>query len=387
MRDQKTCVNRLYNRPVDRNNPFMNRFLRAIHRHDFGEQLLQKHSRVECGMSLLDIDNLAVRYTLDGGDEVYAVDDVSFTVQAGETFGLVGESGCGKTTLGKSIIRLLDRNGYVADENIRFKSEDLSDLSDSAIRDVRWAEISTISQSAMNGLNPVYKVGDQIVEAILRHEPETFPEEAQERAGDLLDRVGIDRERVDDFAHEFSGGMKQRAVIAMAIACDPDLIIADEPTTALDVIVQDGVLSELEELQEELGVSILMISHDISVIAETCDRIGVMYGGKLMELGPTETVFENPANPYTMGLQNSFPDIEKAQDRLVSIPGTPPTLRDPTEGCRFRDRCPFAVDECYTEHPPMYQVSGDQDHTSACYRLDILEEMQDQAEEEETWLH
>lgn len=336
-------------------------------------------------MSLLDIQNLNVRYRLEDS-EVHAVDDVTFTVEAGETFGLVGESGCGKTTLGKSIIRLLDRNGYVADGEIRFKDEDLSDLSDAAIRDVRWAEISTISQSAMNGLNPVYKVGDQIVEAIHRHQPETSTEEAYTKTEDLLERVGIDAERAEDFAHEFSGGMKQRAVIAMAIACDPDLIIADEPTTALDVIVQDGVLSELESLQEELGLSILMISHDISVIAETCDRVGVMYGGKLMELGPTETVFENPANPYTMGLKNSFPDIEKAQEQLVSIPGTPPTLRDPTSGCRFRERCPFAIEECTTEHPPMYRT-GDAGHTSACYRLDALEEMQDRAEVEDTWHH
>lgn len=336
-------------------------------------------------MSLLDIEDLDIRYTLDDAGEVHAVDGVSFDIKAGETFGLVGESGCGKTTLGKSIIRLLDRNGYIADGTIRFKERDLGGLSDAEIRDVRWAKISTISQSAMNGLNPVYKVGDQIVEAIRRHEPETSPEEAYERAGDLLERVGIDRERAADYAHEFSGGMKQRAVIAMAIACDPDLIIADEPTTALDVIVQDSVLEELEELQKELGLSLLIISHDISVIAETADRVGVMYGGKLMELGPTEAVFENTANPYTLGLKNSFPDIEEAKKQLVSIPGTPPTLRDPEEGCRFRSRCPFAVEECETTHPPMYSVEDDRNHTSACYRLDVLEEMQAEAEEEETW--
>jgi peptide/nickel transport system ATP-binding protein len=336
-------------------------------------------------MSLLDIDDLNVRYRLDDVEEVHAVDGVSFDIRSGETFGLVGESGCGKTTLGKAIIRLLDRNGYVADGTIHFKERDLDELSDEEIRDVRWAEISTISQSAMNGLNPVYKVGDQIVEAIRRHEPETPPEEARERTGDLLERVGIDRERADDYAHEFSGGMKQRAVIAMSIACDPDLIIADEPTTALDVIVQDSVLQELEDLQEELGLSLLIISHDISVIAETADRVGVMYGGKLMELGPTEAVFENTANPYTLGLQNSFPDIEEAKNRLVSIPGTPPTLRDPEEGCRFRSRCPFVIEDCETAHPPMFSVEGDQNHTSACYRLDILDEMQTEAKDEETW--
>jgi oligopeptide/dipeptide ABC transporter ATP-binding protein len=336
-------------------------------------------------MTLLEIDNLDVRYGLDESGEVRAVDDVSFTIDRNETFGLVGESGCGKTTLGKSIIRLLDENGYVANGEIRFEDRDLAELSDSEIRDIRWADISTISQSAMNGLNPVYKVGDQITEAILRHEPETAAQEADERARELLERVGIEGERADDFAHEFSGGMKQRAVIAMAIACDPNLVIADEPTTALDVIVQDAVLEELETLQEEFGVALLIISHDISVIAETCDRVGVMYGGKLMELGPTEAVFDSPANPYTLGLRNSFPDIESTGDQLVSIPGSPPTLTDPEPGCRFRERCPFAVSECETEHPPLERVEGSTDHVSACYRLEDLAEMRERAAEEGTW--
>lgn len=335
---------------------------------------------------LLDIENLDIRYRLEDGVEVHAVDGVSFGINAGETFGLVGESGCGKTTLGKSIIRLLDRNGYIADGEIKFKNSDLVELSDPEIRDVRWAEISTISQSAMNGLNPVYKVGDQIAEAILRHQ-DAAVEEAQQEARRLLEKVGIDGERADDYAHEFSGGMKQRAVIAMAIACEPDLIIADEPTTALDVIVQDEILSELEQLQKTMGMSLLIISHDISVIAETCERVGIMYGGKLMELGPTETVFENPANPYMMGLKNSFPNIEEAQDRLISIPGTPPPLEDPENGCRFRDRCPFAVEECYSEHPPLLSVGDHSEHKSACYRLDNLEKMQQDSKKEETWNH
>ena len=362
-------------------------------------------------MALLDVEGLSVRYRVDEEREVHAVDDVSFAIERGETFGLVGESGSGKSTLGKAIIRLLDRNGYVEDGDVRFKGERLDDLPDHEIRDVRWAEISTISQSAMNGLNPVYRVGDQIAEAILRHQPETSYEDAFARSRDLLEKVGIDGARAEDYAHEFSGGMKQRAVIAMAIACDPDLIIADEPTTALDVIVQDEVLNELEELQRELGLSILMISHDISVIAETCDRVGVLYGGKLMEVGRTDEVFENPANPYTMGLKNSFPHIEQAQERLVSIPGVPPTLLDPTSGCRFRQRCPFAEEDCYTEHPPLFDVDraagaagagggasigsdgtvgggeavGSGTHHSACYRLDSLADMQAKAVEEETW--
>jgi oligopeptide/dipeptide ABC transporter ATP-binding protein len=179
--------------------------------------------------------------------------------------------------------------------------------------------------------------------------------------------------------------MKQRAMIAMSLACDPDLVIADEPTTALDVIVQDQVLAELEELQAEMDVSFLVISHDISVIAETCDRVGVMYGGKLMEVGPTAEVFENPSNPYTMGLKNSFPSVEEAKDTLISIPGSPPTLEDPEPGCRFRERCPFATAECESDHPPLYDVGDDADHRSACFHLDRLEEMQTQATREDTW--
>ena len=336
-------------------------------------------------MTLLEFNDVNVRYRVDDNTEVRAVDGVSFAIERGETFGLVGESGCGKTTLGKSIIRLLDENGYVSDGEIRFKDRDLTELSNREIRDVRWAEISTIPQASMAGLNPVYKVGDQIIEAIVHHQNVTV-EEADARARELLERVGIEADRADDFAHQFSGGMKQRAMIAMSLACDPDLIIADEPTTALDVIVQDQVLAELEELQDEFEVSFLIISHDISVVAETCDRVGVMYGGKLMEIGETEDIFDSPANPYTLGLQNSFPSIEEAGEKLISIPGQPPTLQDPEPGCRFRARCPFATAECETEHPPMYAVEGDQSHRSACYHLDRLDEMRSRATEEETWL-
>ncbi|WP_176696701.1 ABC transporter ATP-binding protein [Haloparvum sedimenti] len=370
---------------------------------------------------LLEINDLNVRYRMDGPD-VHPVDGVSLTVDHGETFGLVGESGCGKTTLAKSIIQLLDSNGDVESGEIWFDGtlpawtdergevrrdvvedpqypvrEDgmtnLAELSLEQIRDVRWRNVALIPQSALNALNPVYKVGDQIVEAITRHEPGTDVEEARGRARDLLERVGIDRERADDYAHEFSGGMKQRAVIAMSMACSPDLLIADEPTTALDVIIQDRVLDEIKSLQNEFDVAMLIVSHDISVMAETCDRMGVMYGGKMMESGTTESIFERTANPYTLGLRNSFPTVEEDQEQLVSIPGTPPTLRDPNPGCRFVDRCPFAVEECRDSHPPMYDVdralgeaTDEVAHESACYRLDDLEQVQEDAAKEETWL-
>ena len=377
-------------------------------------------------MTLLDVNDLSIRYAVDDGSAVHASDGVDFSVERGETYGLVGESGCGKTTLAKSLVHLLDDNGYIergevwfdttlpqwADENgdpeqsviddpdkpVRADGKtNLAALSDKQIRDVRWRDIAIIPQSAMNALNPVYKVGDQIVEAILRHEPETTAEAADDRARDLLERVGIEPERADDYAHQFSGGMKQRAVIAMAMACGPDLLIADEPTTALDVIIQDRILEELETLQEEFGVSILVISHDISVMAEICDRMAVMYGGKVMEAGPKEEIFERTANPYTLGLKNSFPTITATDQELVSIPGTPPTLRDPDDGCRFRDRCPFAVEECHASHPPMYDVEAaestgrvtettdDRAHRSACYRIGELDRLRTDAVNESTW--
>ena len=377
-------------------------------------------------MTLLDVNDLSIRYAVDDGSAVHASDGVDFSVERGETYGLVGESGCGKTTLAKSLVHLLDDNGYIergevwfdttlpqwTDENGDPKQSVVDDpdkpvradgktnlaaLSDKQIRDVRWRDIAIIPQSAMNALNPVYKVGDQIVEAILRHEPETTAGEADERARDLLERVGIEPERADDYAHQFSGGMKQRAVIAMAMACGPDLLIADEPTTALDVIIQDRILEELENLQEEFGVSILVISHDISVMAEICDRMAVMYGGKVMEAGPKEDIFEGTANPYTLGLKNSFPTITSTDQELVSIPGTPPTLREPDEGCRFRERCPFAVEECHASHPPMYDVGAaestgrvtettdERAHRSACYRIGELDRLRTDAVNESTW--
>ena len=375
-------------------------------------------------MTLLDVNDLHVRYDADD-KQVHAVDGVDFTVEHGETYGLVGESGCGKTTLSKSLIHLLDSNGYIEGGEVWFDGTlpqweneqgdprreviegdqypvredgmtDLAKLDGQQIRDIRWRNVALIPQSAMNALNPVYKVGDQIVEAILRHEPLTTREEADQRARDLLERVGIEPERADDYAHQFSGGMKQRAVIAMAMACSPDLLIADEPTTALDVIIQDRILEELEELQEEFGVAILVVSHDISVMAEICDKLAVMYGGKMMESGPKPDVLENAANPYTLGLKNSFPTVEKADQDLVSIPGTPPTLLDPSDGCRFANRCPFAIEECHSEHPPMYDVEQAANgkrtesdvgsaHRSACYRVDELDEMRTEARKEDTW--
>lgn len=334
-------------------------------------------------MVLIDIRNLSVRYTSDEERVVHAVEDVSFDIGEGEIFGLVGESGSGKTTIGRAIIRLLGSHGSIEQGEVRFDGRDLTTLADTEIRDVRWAEISMIPQGSMSGLNPVYKVGDQIVEAILHHDRTVTEAEARQRTHDLLDRVGVDPDRARDYAHELSGGMKQRVMIAMALACDPALIIADEPTTALDVVVQDQVLAEFEAIREDLDVSLLLISHDISVVSETCDRVGVLYGGKLMEVGPTEEVFGSPANPYTLGLKHSFPDVSTAQEELVSIPGTAPDLHEPPTACRFIDRCPFATEECKRDHPPLFDVSPG--HGSACYHLDSLAQMRAEAAKERTW--
>jgi oligopeptide/dipeptide ABC transporter ATP-binding protein len=271
---------------------------------------------------------------------------------------------------------------------------DLTELDTQDIREIRWREIALIPQNAMNALNPVYKVGDQIVEAILRHEQNTEAENAHERARVLLEKVGIDATRADDYAHELSGGMRQRGVIAMALACNPTMLIADEPTTALDVIIQDRVLEEIQDLQEEFNLSMLVISHDISIMAQICDQLGVMYGGKLMETGPKADVLDDPSNPYTMGLKNSFPRVTEDHD-LVSIPGSPPTVSDPEEECRFVDRCPFAVEQCKVSHPPTYDVAaakegrrettGEHVHRSACHRIQEIEELRAEATEDETW--
>jgi peptide/nickel transport system ATP-binding protein len=375
-------------------------------------------------MTLLEVNNLEIQY--DTGDEtIHAVDGVSFNIERGETFGLVGESGCGKSTLATALLKLLDRNGHIENGDLWFDGvppawedtdgsprreiiEDdwypvrddgmvnLAALADEHMRDLRWRNISLVTQSAMNALNPVYRVGDQITEAILRHEPGTSQRDADERARELLERVGIDPERADDYAHQYSGGMKQRAVIAMAVACDPDLLIADEPTTGLDVIVQDRILDELDSLQEEFDLSILVISHDISVMTDICDRLSVMYGGKVMESGTTHEVVSDPANPYTLGLKNAFPTVSGQQERLISIPGTPPTLHESPTECQFIDRCPFAVEECKTAHPPLYGVERARDgslrtadnersHRSACYRVNELDAIRAQAADEDTW--
>lgn len=311
-----------------------------------------------------------------------AVDDISFSLKPGENFGLVGESGCGKTTAAKSIIRLLPPNGRIVAGKIVFKGKDLLSVSKEEMRKIRWRDISMISQSAMNALDPVYKVGDQIVEAIMAH-TKISRRKAFERTGELFSLVGIEYQRLFDFPHQFSGGMRQRAIIAMSLALNPSLIIADEATTALDVIVQDQILRCITSLLKQFRASMLMITHDISVIAETCDRAAVMYAGKITELGSTVGILKKPYHPYTMGLRNAFPSILGNKKNLISIPGVPPNLVDPPPGCRFSPRCPFSLNICKVDEPLLIQIDTDQ--FAACHRGREANLLREQAARRESW--
>jgi peptide/nickel transport system ATP-binding protein len=316
-------------------------------------------------MNVLAVENLVLYYRTMKG-HVKAVDDVSFDVEQGEAMGLVGESGCGKTTIGMSVLQLLPSNAEFQSGRILFKNEDLLGLSDKEMRNVRWKGISMIFQAAMNALNPVHRIESQIVEAITTHE-DVPREEARERVAQLYRLVGLDPERAKDYPHEYSGGMKQRAVIAMALSCNPDIIIADEPTTALDVIVQDQIISEIKRLQQKLHMTMIYISHDISVIAESCERIAVMYAGILAEYADAEDLFQNPMHPYTQALMNSFPSIKGPKKQLIPVPGEPPNLLNPPRGCRFHPRCPVATDVCRRSIPVFTEYENR--HWAACHTV------------------
>ncbi|ACB85956.1 ABC transporter ATP-binding protein [Natranaerobius thermophilus] len=332
-------------------------------------------------MALLEIENLTISYQLKNG-ELRAVDDVSFNIPEGSNLGLVGESGCGKTTAAKSIVNLLPENGRIAQGKIKYKGTDLAQLNENEIRKWRWQEISLITQSAMNALNPVYRVGDQIVEAIRAHE-NISKKNAKNRAAELFDIVGLEKKRLEAYPHEMSGGMRQRAIIAMALALDPGLILADEPTTALDVVVQDKILAKIIEIQAELKSSMVFITHDISVVAETCDYVCVMYAGKVMEYGPTRTIFKDSRHPYTMGLRNAFPSVNLSQMELISIPGYPPDLMDPPTGCRFAERCPFMENICLEQDPGITAITDD--HYLSCHFPEKYQQFRDIAKHRSTW--
>ncbi len=315
-------------------------------------------------MVLLEVKNLRTYfYTLRG--VVKAVDGVSFTLEKGETLGIVGESGCGKSTLAWSLLKLVPPPGRIVGGEIWVDGKNIVEMSDAEVRrEIRWKKISMIFQGAMNALNPVYTVGDQIIEPLLLH-TDMNKEEALERAGELLEAVGLTRSILERYPHELSGGQKQRVVIAMALALKPDIVIADEPTTALDVVVQAQILNLMKQLHKEENMSIIIITHDLGVVTELSEKIAVMYAGKLVEFGTAEEIFENPLHPYTQALIRAVPRLKGDIHKLEYIPGAPPDLRSPPPGCRFAPRCPRRFEPCDKEEPPLVEYS--KDHYVACW--------------------
>ena len=317
--------------------------------------------------TVIDIRDLWVEYQSDL-ETVKAVNGIDLTIKRGRTFGLVGETGAGKTTTALSILRLLPAaTGRIVRGEIVFNGKDLLSLDENLMQAARGNLVSMVFQDPMSALNPVYTVGEQIGEAIRLHNPELSEEEVDQKVEEMLSMVGIMPQRKVEFPHQFSGGMKQRVVIAMALSCEPELLIADEPTTALDVTIQAQVLAMIKELRDRLGTSMLMITHDLGIVAQTCDDVGVMYAGEIVETGSVEDIFEGDKHhPYTTGLFDSIPDLSSRAERLKPIPGLMPDPTNLPEGCYFAERCPFAEEICTKKHPGAY-VEGS--HRILCHRF------------------
>ncbi len=305
--------------------------------------------------SPVQIRNLTVVYATRAG-LVTAVDRVNLDILPQEVLGLVGESGCGKSTLGMALLRLVRHPGRIADGKIWVDGQNLLDLSEEEMRRLRGSRISMIFQDPMTSLNPLQRISDHLVETIRTHHPETSPREARRQAAELIDRLGIMAERLDDYPHQLSGGMRQRVMIGLALALRAPLIIADEPTTSLDVIVEAQFLDLLKELQQDFGLTILLITHNIGIVAQLADRVAVMYAAKLVELAPAEDLFAEPLHPYTRALLAAVPNIRLVGDTLQIMEGSPPDLIHPPPGCRFHPRCPQALDRCSLEEPPLVEV-------------------------------
>ena len=320
------------------------------------------------GEILLEVEDLAVEFDTEAG-RVRAVDGVSFQVRAGQTLGIVGESGCGKSVTALSILRLLPRPmGRIVGGRVLFGGQDLVTVPDETLHKVRSGQIGMIFQEPMTALNPVHRIGRQLSETFLLHQDVT-PRTALEKSIEVLKKVGIPSPeiRVSEYPHQLSGGMRQRVVIAMALACEPALVIADEPTTALDVTIQAQILELMKSLQQEMGMSIILITHDLGVIAETCEDVLVMYAGRVAEQGSAEDVFHRPAHPYTRGLLESIPRLEyPRKSRLRTIEGMVPGLKDLPAGCRFNNRCPHRQDRCTSTAPPLEAVQAS--HRVSCHR-------------------
>jgi peptide/nickel transport system ATP-binding protein len=318
-------------------------------------------------MALLEVRDLTTHFRTDDGI-VRAVDGVSFSIEKGKTLGIVGESGCGKSVTCLTIMGLNPKKSTISSGEALFKGEDLLQASSSRLREIRGNDIAMIFQDPMTSLNPVHKIGDQLGEAILLHRDVT-KHQSRARSTELLKAVGIPHaeRRLDDYPHQFSGGMRQRVMIAMALVNDPDLLIADEPTTALDVTTQAQILNLMDRLQQEFGSAIIMITHDLGVVAEIADDVVVMYAAKVVERAPVDDLFKQPRHPYTWGLLGSLPRLDTDTERLVQIPGSPPSLLNPPTGCRFNPRCAYVFDRCKAEQPELEQVPGDAEHLQACF--------------------
>ena len=307
-------------------------------------------------MSLLEIKDLVIRFNTEEGD-VHAVNGVTLSVDQGKTLGLVGETGAGKTTTALGILRLVPEPGQVLGGSITYKGQNIMEMSEKEVQDIRGNEISMIFQDPMTALNPVMTVGDQVAEVILRHQNCTKVE-AQHRMIDILGKVGIGPDRASDYPHQFSGGMKQRVVIAIALACNPKLLLADEPTTALDVTIQAQVMRMINDLKREFGTSMILITHDLGIVAESCDTVAIMYAGEIVEYGSLEDIFDHTAHPYTKGLFNSIPSLDKDTERLQPIQGLMPDPANLPTGCKFHPRCPYATEACSAEHPGMTELTA-----------------------------
>lgn len=329
---------------------------------------------------LLEVKNLKTYFYTDDG-VAKAVDDVSFSIDKGETLGLVGESGCGKSVSALSIMRLIpDPPGKIAGGEIFFKGRDILKVPEKEMQDIRGNDIGMIFQEPMTSLNPVFTCGDQIEEAVILHQ-KLSKEEAKKKAIEMLNLVGIPapEQRYNEYPHQLSGGMRQRIMIAMALCCNPEILIADEPTTALDVTVQAQILELINKLQRELGMGVIMITHDLGVIAEVSNKVAVMYASKVAEFGNVDQIFYNPKHPYTIGLLNSIPKLNKAKERLSTIEGSVPPPTHYPKGCHFCTRCTFAIQKCWEQEPQLQEV--EKGHTAACWRISEIDLLKAQYEQ------
>ncbi len=319
-------------------------------------------------MSLLEIKDLTIHFQTEDGD-VKAVNGISFAVEQGKTLGLVGETGAGKTTTALGILRLVPEPGKILSGSITYKDQDILKMSEKDVQDLRGNEISMIFQDPMTALNPVMTVGDQIAEVILRHQ-ECTKAEAQQRMLEMLGKVGISSDRAGDYPHQFSGGMKQRIIIAIALACNPKLLLADEPTTALDVTIQAQVMRMVNELKKEFGTSMVLITHDLGIVAESCDAVAIMYAGEIVEYGSLEDIFDHTAHPYTKGLFGSIPRLDLDTERLQPIQGLMPDPINLPSGCPFHPRCPYSARECMEQNPAHVEVTPG--HLVKCLHCDSI---------------